>query len=411
VLKLAFTFFALFGLAFLAFGLWRTWTAFQFERESTIRPGVFTNYQTILREERRGAGLPGTQTGSELRAVFEVELEDGSMREITGSEIEVVRNLDAGDEIEVLVHPDPQRTPRIRAFISLYGSALSLVVVGAIFFALPVYGMHAAQRWSQSSGGAYEAGASGLADSYRAGSGDVSSGLTMLGGSLLFAAAVLGAYWFLARSGSLDELARALRSLDSAPAADERPPERAVAREQSRAGGKVVSLAERRASAQPRVRPAAVAVPPPRPKHRSAAHAARAGDHEALLEYIRAGEDIADINPANLVGPISRGQVDALRVLFERGYPHHWYAGRTLGDHALQHRQPAVMRLVQEFDGPFAAPSEFVALALGDEAALRAALAEAQPGTLFNGRNLEWWAREYGHERLLQEARSDEGAP
>lgn len=143
---------------------------------------------------------------------------------------------------------------------------------------------------------------------------------------------------------------------------------------------------------------------PSEPKHCSPAHAVRAGDHEALLEYIAAGTDISEINPANLVATISNGNVRTLRVLFEHGYPHHRYAGDTIGDLAIKYNQPEVVRLVREFAGPFDAPAEYVALALGDPVALAAALASRERARNFMHRDLDWWANELGQMHVLEQA-------
>ncbi|MGD8377212.1 MAG: hypothetical protein PVF68_13845, partial [Acidobacteriota bacterium] len=152
-----------------------------------------------------------------------------------------------------------------------------------------------------------------------------------------------------------------------------------------------------------------LALPPrqePRGGHLSAAHAARAGDHAALREFIEDGADIADINPANLMAPISEGKVETLRLLFEHGYPWDSYAGSTLGDHAVQYGQTEIVLLAQEYGREFRAPPEFVALVAGDENALRAALKEAGSGRQFLGRDIAYWAETHGRQALLAAARS-----
>ena len=117
------------------------------------------------------------------------------------------------------------------------------------------------------------------------------------------------------------------------------------------------------------------------------------------------------MNPANLVGPISRGQVEVLRVLFSHEYPWDSAAGRTFGDHAVQYGQKEVVRFLQELGKPFGARPQFVALVAEDEAALRAALAEADPGEIFNGRTIDYWARQHDKEEMLAAAQALNSKP
>jgi len=376
------------GLAILSIGGLLCWQALRLERAASIRPGSFTGYRLVDR---------GNDTALQ-RPVFDVERSDGTSEEVIGDFPHLLTFFAPGDAIEVLVPNDPERTPRIRSFGPLYALPSGLVVVGTllVFFPFVLGGFRRAPERAD----------------YGSGSKERAPKTAWVGRGLwMVALALLGYAWAQTR-GLLGR-----RSLDTDHHGGDQHD--GTARDGDHHEAPPLAAADPRSESPtreiqddpPAPRPVPQASRPsapeskPKPKHRSPAHAARAGDHEALLEYIADGVDLNEINPANLVATISNGQVQALRVLFEHRYEHHRYAGDTLGDLGIKYNRPEVVKLVQEFEGPFDAPPEYIALVLGDPAALAAALAEQEGARNFMHRDLDWWAKELGQEATLERAR------
>jgi hypothetical protein len=78
-----------------------------------------------------------------------------------------------------------------------------------------------------------------------------------------------------------------------------------------------------------------------------------------------------------------------------------------LGDDAVTLDKSEIVRLLWERGGEFEAPPQLVALVAEDAEALRAALADADPGEHWEGRTLAYLAEAFGKQALLEAARRE----
>ena len=152
-MRLALYIIALVGLTFLLPGLWGVADEVRFRIEARVAPGEFAYYAREVTQTRtsvgsiasspsRGsAGSSGTAAaaaGESLHPVFDVLQDDGTRRTVHSGDVHAFRYLEQGEAIDVLVHPDPERTPRISGLAPQYADELLFVLVGGVIAGLAV---------------------------------------------------------------------------------------------------------------------------------------------------------------------------------------------------------------------------------------------------------------------------------
>lgn len=124
---------------------------------------------------------------------------------------------------------------------------------------------------------------------------------------------------------------------------------------------------------------------------------------DAAVLLIEKGAEIRDIKPEAVFHMIQKGDAAMLGFIVGKGFDlNQSHASLSYGDQAVLLGRAGVVWLIQKYNGPFKAPSAFVALAANDADALRDAL-EVSAGSdpKFRGLTLERFAKKIGRTDLL----------
>ena len=133
------------GCVFALPALWSIVDEIRFGAEARVAPGTFSYYASrwspatsssgsINRGPSRGAagssGSNVTASAEALYPVFRLTVEDGDDIEVFSEQSHAFRYFERGEPVEVLVHPDPERTPRIDSALARYVEEAVWLLVG-----------------------------------------------------------------------------------------------------------------------------------------------------------------------------------------------------------------------------------------------------------------------------------------
>ena len=119
------------------------------------------------------------------------------------------------------------------------------------------------------------------------------------------------------------------------------------------------------------------------------------------------------LEPSLIHDLIVKGDVALLKLIINDGYDlHQRYNQLFLGDYAVLEGRDQIVRLIKECHGAFQAPATFVALAMNDPEALKAALKRRNAAKFsFYGYSLEQFAQKINRQDLFTMVQNDGGPP
>ncbi len=342
------------GSLLLIVSVWLIWDAVSFKLAATIQPGEFL-YYSEKQEISRNKDSDGRVTYQETTIylpVFTLIDSDGERHRVYGTESHIFRVFDSEESIEVLVHPDPEISPRINAFIPLYGNTLSFLLIGLLILIPAVIGLRRSPP-------------------------DTS---------------VQEYLPFMLRFFGFGILVMAVFALILVAANKWFPEEQSATNETEEIESDALQKVE----------------DSPSELDRLAFRAAQQRDPEKLRQLIGEGANIKNIPVPIVSGLVSFSQIETLEIIFQQGFDlSQTYGGGTMGYRAVAVGKSDVIKLVRKYGGPFGVPEEFIALAEGDLEGLRKALRKADPNAKFRGASIDRFAKKLKKVELLQQARAD----
>ncbi|BBO82851.1 hypothetical protein DSCO28_34170 [Desulfosarcina ovata subsp. sediminis] len=395
---------SLFGFAFLAIGGWELWSAYTFASHATIRPGTFKGYHTVFHEttitDSDGHSRPSRT--EEALPMFSYTDADGRIHAITGAKDHPFRHLEYGQSVEVLVPRDPSLQPRLGDSLSLYGKESLSCLVGVAMVLLSLAGVRGVSVVMGPAGILRRVGDARL---------PIGGMALMLGGFLLLAASVMVLAYFYSLERNDPALLGAIEAGDEQKALFLATECRGV--DAKNASGETAMVAALKAG-QAYVADAILDC-----FWISAGAVSKQGDSTVRLaaeleaprlvrRLVKKGGPAMDVPPALVHDWINAGDAAAIQILVENGFDlRQTYRQRSFGDLALIAGQPAIARLIHDHGARFTAPPAFIALALDDAAALKAALgASGEENPRFNGWTLDQFATKINRNALLAAAQS-----
>ncbi len=135
------------GLAIALYGAWEIMETANFVKASPGRTKAkFIGYNREVVQTRTVSPSPnweGQQDFHDSWSVmsypqFEYRTKEGQSRQVQGSKIHLIEHFKPGQEVDIVLSPDPYRDPRMAGFYSLYARDVSILIVGLCFVFVPL---------------------------------------------------------------------------------------------------------------------------------------------------------------------------------------------------------------------------------------------------------------------------------
>lgn len=318
----------LLGMGVVGVGVWLGVDAAADAWEGTEVPGTFKGYHRVVTQkvDRRSDGHQRLVDVESFYPMFTYTHPDGTQREHTGSQNQLIRHLDAGEAVSVVL-PRDGGEPRLNDVLSLYTQPVIMVLIGLLFAIFWATVAKVASRIlgpAPVSGHGDAAPASPLyAHAREWGQREVRLGGLgiVLGGFLLLAAGGAGAVLYLLSVRQDPALVEAIAAGDAARALALAQAGRGVeARAPNGEAALILALeAKLPQVAAAIVRQGADAKVASRRGVKATHLAAAQGAHEALRLMLGAGGRVYDVDLAIAEDLLRRGDTDTLSLIIADG--------------------------------------------------------------------------------------------
>jgi len=368
---------ALMGVVLVGAGAWKMWSAYSFAGTARKVQGTFTGYHDVWGDSDVEDAHGFKTKAKETYPTFSFVDEQGRTHHITGTDAIVFQRLESGDAVDILVSHDDPDNARLASPYYLYGGGGLLSLGGFSAVLLLFYGLRALAHFGGPSAEVRETGFLAALQSFLQMKLPVGNLVIVGGGFVLVAGAVIGfgAYFIVQRQDPALIQAMEAGEFDAARILALR----GKGIEGKNAAGEpalIVALKENRPEVARAILSHWTSTNVVTANGTSAVELAAAhGDPHTLAALLKKGAETFGLNPSIVHGLVVKGDTETLRVVFSSSFSLDTeYLGLSYGDHAVVLGKADVVRLIQEYNGPFKAPSAFIALALDDEDALKAAL-------------------------------------
>jgi len=398
----------LMGSVFVGAGAWKIWSAFCFAQSAQKVQGTFIGYHDVMADSTIKDSSGFKIKVEETYPLFAYCDNKGQTHNITGSDLIVWQWLKSGDQVDVLVSPDDPENARLAAPYYLYGSGGFLSLGGLLSIILLVYGLKVLALYIGPAAPLSQTGLLAMAQELAKKKLPLGDLVIVGGGFFVLSGAMIGFGTHLIFKRQDPALIQAMEAgkYDTA---------RLLAIKGKGIEGKnkagetalIVALKANKPEVTRAILSHWTSINVLAANGASALSLAAANsDHQTLTIMIKKGAETFGLNPSIIRDLISKGDRETLEVIFNSSINLDTEFRRlTYGDLAVLHGQAEVVHLIQSQNGPFKAPSSFIALVLDDSTMLSTAL--KQPAAChikFNRLTLSQFAEKTGKQEQLAKA-------
>jgi hypothetical protein len=407
-IKFVFILVSLIGVVFIGVGAWKMWSAYNFAKTAEKTQGTFTGYHEVLVNPTVPDSDGFKHKVKETYPMFAYTDAKGQAHHITGQDVIVFQNLKSGDPVDVLVSPDDPENARLGSAYHLYGGGGFLSLGGLLVIILLFYGFKALAVYIGPSAVISQTSLIAALQSFSQSKLPVGDFVIIAGGFVLLAGAMIG-------FGTHFILKRQDPSLVQAMEAGRFDEARMLALEGKGIEGKnavnepalIVALKANKPEVARAILSHWTSTNVVTSKGASGLSLAAAnGDHITTAMMIKKGAETFGLDPSIVHSLIVKGDTETLSVIFSSSFTLDAdYMRLTYGDHAVMYGKADVVRLIQKHNGPFKAPSSFIALVLDDTDALTVELKKPDAcNRKFNRLTLTQFAEKIGKKEMIENA-------